>query len=468
MHSSLTRLVISALILSLNLVAEDWPKFRRDNSNTGHSLETVISSANVAALKVKWTYSTGSFISAQPSIATVNGIRTVYIGSGNGKFWALNATTGAKRWSFTIDGCGSTITKCRIGSSAAIAGGIVYFGAHNGFIYALNATTGALIWKKKLGDPAQGYAIWSSPLIAQGLVFVGVSGNDDSPCVQGRVEAMNATTGTSVWTFDTIDQKSCPSGTCVGATVWSSPAYDAGSNILYITTGNPGATCSPKTANATRYPDSIMAFVATSGRLINYRQVNANDISDHDFGSSPVLHSTKSTNDCTGSSVTRSWVTAYNKNHRLYTFSRSSSGLGPTTLSSGVDSWGVVTPGLVPFSTTSSCSASGLIHNQGDYFYLGTVLGTLDKFTETATPSLALSWSRSPSGSAIYSSPTAITDLVFFGSFDHRLYAYNNAGTKRWSFLTGGSVASPPAISTGRVYIGSYDGKVYCFSINAQ
>lgn len=456
------------LILSVNLFSQDWPKFRRDNSNSGRSPETGISSTNVASLKVRWTFSTGSLISAQPSVATVGGIRTVYIGSGNGKFWALNATTGAKRWSFTIDGCGSTKGTCRIGSSAAIVNGIVYFGAHNGFIYALNASTGALLWKKKLGDPSQGYAIWSSPLVANGLVYIGVAGADDSPCVQGRVEAMGATTGTSAWTFDTIDPSSCPSGTCVGATVWSSPAYDPGTNMLYITTGNPGATCSPKTANATRYPDSILALNANTGRLINYRKVNANDTSDHDFGSSPVLHSTKVTNDCTGSSAVKNWVTAYNKNHKVYTVSRSSAGLGSTILTGTVDAWGVVTPPLVPFTTTAACSAAGQVHNQGDYYYVTTKTGRLFKFKLTTTPAVSLSWSRAASSSPLYSSPTSIRDLIFFGSFDHHLYAYNSSGTKKWSYLTGGGVASPPAISGGRVYIGSYDGKVYCFSINAR
>jgi outer membrane protein assembly factor BamB len=456
------------LVLSLNLFAQDWPKFRRDNSNTGRSTETGISSANVASLKVKWTFSTGSLISAQPSVATVGGIRTVYVGSGNGKFWALNATTGAKRWSYTIDGCGSTKGTCRIGSSAAVVNGVVYFGAHNGYIYALNASTGALVWKKKLGDPAKGYAIWSSPLVVNGLVYVGVAGADDSPCVQGRVEAMSATTGTSAWTFDTIDPSSCPSGTCVGATVWSSPAYDPSTNILYITTGNPGSTCSPKTANAVRYPDSILALNANTGQLINYRKVNANDTSDHDFGSSPVLHSTSVRNDCTGSSSTKNWVTAYNKNHKVYTVSRSSAGLGSTIVTGSVDSWGVITPPLVPFTSTTSCSTTGQIHNQGDYYYVTTTTGKLYKFTLTPRPAVSLSWSRIPSGSQLYSSPTSITDLIFLGSFDHHLYAYNSSGTKRWSYLTGGGVASPPAISAGRVYIGSYDGKVYCFSINAQ
>jgi len=463
-----TTFIFTTLVLSLNLSAQDWPKFRRDNSNSGRSLETGISSANVASLKVKWTYSTGSLISAQPSVATAGGIRTVYVGSGNGKFWALNATTGAKRWSFTIDGCGTTKGTCRIGSSAAIANGIVYFGAHNGFIYALNASTGALVWKKKLGDPSLGYAIWSSPLVANGLVYIGVAGADDSPCVQGRVEAMNATTGTSAWTFDTIDQSSCASGTCVGATVWSSPAYDPSTNILYITTGNPGSSCSPSTANATRYPDSILALNANTGQLINYRQVNANDTLDHDFGSSPVLHSTNITNDCTGKSSTKKWVTAYNKNHNVYTVSRSSTGLGSTTLTGTVDAWGVITPPLVPFTSTSSCSTTGKIHNQGDYYYVTTNTGRLFKFKVTTTPAVSQSWSVVASNLQLYSSPTSIRDVVFFGSFDHRLYAYNSNGVKKWSYLTGGQVASPPAISSGRVYIGSYDGKVYCFSINAQ
>ena len=143
---------------------EDWPKYRRDLANTGRSAETGLSSANVSLLKKKWSFDTGGKVSASPAVATVGGVSTVYIGAWNGIFYALNAETGSQRWSFTIDtvtGC-PTLTTTRIGSSAAVENGSVYFGAANGFVYALDGATGALVWKVQLGDPCQGFEIWSS------------------------------------------------------------------------------------------------------------------------------------------------------------------------------------------------------------------------------------------------------------------------------------------------------------------
>jgi glucose dehydrogenase len=62
---------------------------------------------------------------------------------------ALNAATGAKRWSFNT---GRTII-----SSPAVSGGNVYIGAENGSVYALNAATGAKQWSHRL-PPKDGVA----------------------------------------------------------------------------------------------------------------------------------------------------------------------------------------------------------------------------------------------------------------------------------------------------------------------
>ena len=85
--------------------------------------------------------------SASPAVATVNGTSTVFLGSYNGNFYAINAVTGTKIWSFRIDivnPCNSK--RCRIGSSASVdvANNLVFFGAENAYLYALNATTG--VW----------------------------------------------------------------------------------------------------------------------------------------------------------------------------------------------------------------------------------------------------------------------------------------------------------------------------------
>src|ERR1700688_3668643 len=101
--------------------ADDWPKYLRDLSNSAHSAETGIDSSNVATLKTKWTFVTGGEVSASPAVATVNGTSTLFLGSYNGSFYAIDAVTGTKIWSFKIDIINPCNKKrCRIGSSASV------------------------------------------------------------------------------------------------------------------------------------------------------------------------------------------------------------------------------------------------------------------------------------------------------------------------------------------------------------
>jgi outer membrane protein assembly factor BamB len=144
----LINFVVLCSSISIPSQAEDWPKYRRDMSNTGRSAESSISSSNVTFLKKRWSFPTGSAVTASPAVATVGGVSTVFVGAWNGIFYAVNAVTGQKRWSFTVDMVGGCVPgKCRIGSSAFVdvPNNIVYFGAFNAFIYALRATTGALL-----------------------------------------------------------------------------------------------------------------------------------------------------------------------------------------------------------------------------------------------------------------------------------------------------------------------------------
>jgi len=66
-------------------------------------------------------------------------------------------------------------------SSPAVANGVVYVGSTDNNIYALNAGTGALLWKYTTG------AVQSSPAVANGVVYVA---SEDY-----NVYALNASTG---------------------------------------------------------------------------------------------------------------------------------------------------------------------------------------------------------------------------------------------------------------------------------
>src|SRR6059058_3227084 len=69
------------------------------------------------------------------SAASASSSPTVYVRLDDGNVYALNATNGARRWSYP--------TGFRVQTKPAVANGIVYVGSQDNYVYALQATTGA-------------------------------------------------------------------------------------------------------------------------------------------------------------------------------------------------------------------------------------------------------------------------------------------------------------------------------------
>jgi outer membrane protein assembly factor BamB len=449
-------------------VSEDWPKYRRDKSNTGHSAETGINSANVSTLREKWLFGTGGSISASPAVATVNGVSTVFVGNWSGVFYALNAVTGQVIWSFSIAPSPCAPTACRIASSPAVANGVVYFGAADATLYALNAANGHLIWKARLADSSAGYEIWSSPAVdSNGTIYVGLASHGDRPCVIGHVVAVRVSNGSVKWDFTTIDQGSCPATSlppplCVGAGVWSSAAIDEANGVVFVGTGNPGSTCTPSTPNAAKWPDSILALRASDGTLLNYYQAIGQDTHDQDFGASPVLYDASTSSSCTGVSTVRSWISEPSKNAKLYTLPRGASGLTGPPIITQLDSLTIASPAVTTDPSSVPCAPNAVVPTIASLYNAssGGKLSSID-------PNDALiNWEVTIHQS--YSAPAIIEDLVFVGSTDSNLYGVTRSGTWAFTFPTGGAINSGPAISNGRLYFGSADGNVYALSPNGR
>jgi len=91
-----------------------------------------------------------------------------------------------------------------------------------------------------------------------------------------------------------------------------------------------------------------------------------------------------------------------------------------------------------------------------------------DILTSTNVSGLVPDWTFT-SGGFVDSSPTVANGMVYVGSDDHRLYAFNascgNAScSPLWTAATGGIMRSSPAIANGMVYVGSDDGKLYALN----
>lgn len=88
---------------------------------------------------------------------------TIFVGSGNGGFVAVDEATGQRRWRFD--------TRGRIRTGAAIAGEHVVFGGSDQFVYALRRDTGQEAWRLDTGAPVD-----ATPVVDGGKVLVGNRG----------------------------------------------------------------------------------------------------------------------------------------------------------------------------------------------------------------------------------------------------------------------------------------------------
>ena len=161
-----------------------------------------------------------------------------------------------------------------------IATRAVFVGGGDGNFYALNASTGRKIWKTRLGRPP-GYFLWSSPLLYRGSIYEGVGSFADCPLVRGGMVRINAATGAVTSKFYTV-----PPG-CAGADVWGSPAVDTATGDIYFATGNAGP-CQKREPLA-------VAVIRTDAslKLLGSWRVPSAKLPNHDsdFGSTPTLFS---------------------------------------------------------------------------------------------------------------------------------------------------------------------------------
>ncbi|HLQ30929.1 MAG TPA: PQQ-binding-like beta-propeller repeat protein [Ktedonobacteraceae bacterium] len=81
-------------------------------------------------------------------------------------------------------------------------------------------------------------------------------------------------------------------------------------------------------------------------------------------------------------------------------------------------------------------------------------------------------WTSISTGSIIESSPTVAGVVVYIGSADGSLYAFDATGcgnppcSPLWtSPPTGDAIFSSPTVAIGTVYVGSLDHKLYAFHL---
>jgi outer membrane protein assembly factor BamB len=123
-----------------------------------------------------WSSSVDGPISVQPTIIN----DTLYVGSWDTAFHALDASTGNELWTFT--------TGWGIETEPVITEDQVVFGSHDGNIYSVDIYTGQQQWVYSTHS-----GVHMSPVLIDNYI---ITGSDD-----GHVYTLNKETGTPYWSF---------------------------------------------------------------------------------------------------------------------------------------------------------------------------------------------------------------------------------------------------------------------------
>ncbi len=269
------------------VVSNDWTMYMAGIERSGFNKnETTINPTMAPQLKLHWTAKAAATIFSQPIVA--NGM--IYWGSWDG-FEHATDLSGKQVWKVNL---GTSRTECTndvgVLNTATVApvviGGkpttVVFVGGGNGHFYALDAATGAIIWSTALGSSPDNF-LWSSPVLYKGSIYEGVSSIADCPLIQGKLVQLDAASGEITHTFDTV-----PDG-CVGASVWGSPTIDATDGSVYFATGN-GGPCS----RSEPYSETLVKLRASDLSFLDAWTVpRSARVSDGDFGSTPTLFEAK-------------------------------------------------------------------------------------------------------------------------------------------------------------------------------
>jgi outer membrane protein assembly factor BamB len=434
----------------------DWPAYLFSGGHSSYSRDArAITASNVDQLAVAW-----KFKADKPAIDSLGGFHatpividgTIYIGARNGLMYALNGKTGKVIWKRPL-GYRKALTCGAEGftSSAAVVknphfGWVVYAASANGRLYAMDARTGRDVWSPaNVYTPSKtenDYYQWSSPVVADGRVYVAISSHCDAPLVPGGVRSYSADTGNLIADFRTVGFGE------QGGSIWSTPAWRDGS--IWVTTGN-----SPT--------GDGFAIVRLNGKTLQrqdiWRVPERERVLDSDFGASPTFFAAKLNGKVT------ELIGACNKNGRFYAWRASNLHAGPVwTRTIGE-----------PYGTGHGFCNAGAIWNGNHLFVAGNTtridgkeyrgsIRELDPATGTIV------WETGLEAGAVLGTPTQNgSGVIAVSTYDdeNALYLIDSRNGRILRTLTRGitSVFAQPVFADGRLFVASRGSGFVAFAL---
>ena len=181
----------------------EWISTGRDYGEQRYSPLIQINEENVDALKLAWYSDIDSSRGQEATPIVVDG--AMYVSTAWSKVKAFDVRTGELIWEYDpkvdpakgVDACCDVVNR-----GVAVWQGKVFVGTLDGRLIALNSTTGKLVWEVVTVDQTKPYTITGAPRVVKGNVIIGNGGAEYG--VRGYITAYNASSGEQSWRYYTV------------------------------------------------------------------------------------------------------------------------------------------------------------------------------------------------------------------------------------------------------------------------
>ncbi len=180
----------------------DWLAYGRTHNERRFSPVDDINVNNVADLKVDWFMDLPNDVGLVSTPLVVNGV--LYFTGTMNIIRAVNAVTGKLIWEFDPEVGKHIGNKRQIGwahnRGISFYEGKLFTATWDGRLIAIDAKTGSELWTVVTFDPKRSLYITGAPKVFKGKVLIGNGGTENGP-TRGFVTAYDAETGAEIWKF---------------------------------------------------------------------------------------------------------------------------------------------------------------------------------------------------------------------------------------------------------------------------
>jgi alcohol dehydrogenase (cytochrome c) len=276
----------------------NWLTYSGNYNGNRHSTLTQINTDNVKNLELQWVLQVlarGNSDKWEASPLVVDGV--LYTVRPPNEVVAVDAVTGRVFWIYNHMPAQAARVCCgRVNRGLAILDKTLFMGTIDGRLLALNATTGAVLWNIPVGRPEAGYSVTVAPLVVKDKVIIGPAGGEYG--IRGFIVAYSPTDGKELWRFNTIPGPGEPgnetwggeSWKTGGGSIWTTGSYDPELNLMYWGVGNPGPDWNGDGRPGDNlYTESVVALDPDTGKLKWHYQFTPHDEFDFDATQNPML-----------------------------------------------------------------------------------------------------------------------------------------------------------------------------------